>query len=160
MQLRWALGVICLVFCQTARADSADSVGKTGEAGAICGARAPQIEVMVSGLGAGGLLTVELYRPSEADFLRRKSRIGRIRVPAEKPEQTVCFDIESAGRYALAAYHDVDGDRKLDRKWNRLPDEPFALSNNRKLKLRMPEFEDAAFEAGPGSTRVELRLRR
>lgn len=125
-----------------------------------CGSQTPQIEVLVTGVEAKGILTVELYRPSKNDFLRKSSRIQRVRVPAEDNSQTVCFNLTATGKYALAAYHDVDADRDLARKWNMLPAEPFALSNNQPLRLRMPSFEDASFSAGEDTTHVRLELKR
>jgi uncharacterized protein (DUF2141 family) len=130
------------------------------EAGAVCGSHAPQIQVDVAGVKAGGILTVELYAPSARDFLRKASRLHRIRVPAQEGTQTVCFDIASAGSYALAAYHDEDGNRRLARKWNQMPAEPFALSNDRPLKFGMPRFGDAAFKADNDTTLVRLELKK
>mgnify|MGYP005844565293 CR=1 FL=1 len=130
------------------------------EAPAQCGARSPQIYVTVDGVTPQGILTVELYRPSERDFLKKASRIHRIRVPAEQGSQTVCFDIESAGTYALAAYHDLDADRDLDRKWNMMPAEPFALSNDQELEFRMPRFEDAAFRVSDRGGVVRMTLQK
>lgn len=130
------------------------------EAAAECGARSPQIHVTVEGVTPQGILTVELYRPSERDFLKKASRIHRIRVPAERGPQTVCFDIDGAGTYALAAYQDLDADRDLDQKWNMMPAEPFALSNDQKLEFRMPRFEDAAFRVSERGGVVTLTLQR
>lgn len=130
------------------------------EASAQCGARSPQIHVVVEGVTPGGILTVELYRPSENDFLKKASRIHRIRVPAEQGPQTVCFDIEAGGTYALAAYHDLNGDRDLARKWNMMPAEPFALSSDKPLEFRMPRFEDAAFRVSDRGGVVRMTLQR
>ncbi|MFH1516435.1 MAG: DUF2141 domain-containing protein, partial [Pseudomonadota bacterium] len=41
------------------------------EAAAVCGSHAPQIQVDVAGVKAGGILTVELSAPSARDFLRK-----------------------------------------------------------------------------------------
>ncbi|GAW33332.1 hypothetical protein RA2_00368 [Roseovarius sp. A-2] len=130
------------------------------EAPATCGARAPQIRVVVENVTAQGILTVELYQPSEKDFLKKASRLHRIRVPAEQGPQTVCFDVDSAGRYAIAAYQDLDADRDLDQKWNMMPAEPFALSSNKKLALRMPVFDDAAFEVPKQGVKIRIRLQK
>ncbi|MEQ9505785.1 MAG: DUF2141 domain-containing protein [Hyphomonas sp.] len=130
------------------------------EAPAICGAQAPQLEVEVSGVEAKGILTVELYTPSKRDFLRKASRLKRIRVPAENGSQTVCFDLPAAGTYALAAYHDVDADRDLARQWNMMPAEPFAISSKKPLRLGVPRFEEAAFAAGEKTTWIRLELKK
>ena len=69
------------------------------------------------------------------------------------------MNVTGAGTYAVALYHDIDGNRKLARKWNFLPKEPFGLSNNPKLKLRKPRHREAAFEAGPLGADVTVNLR-
>jgi uncharacterized protein (DUF2141 family) len=117
-----------------------------------------QIRAVVADVTAQGLLTVELYRPSEKDFLRKASRIKRVRVPAMAGTQTVCFDVPAPGRYALAAYHDRDADGKLARRLNMLPAEPFALSRGRVEFLRFPKFEDAAIDVGPDGAEVRMTL--
>ena len=129
------------------------------ESSAECGASDMQIEVVVEGVTPVGILTVELYEPSKRHFLKKESRVHRIRVPAGEGSQTVCFDVPEAGRYALAAYHDKDADRDLDQKWNRMPAEPFALSNNKKLGFGFPKFEDSAFDVGEHGKHVVLDLR-
>ena len=131
---------------------------RPGEAPAECGSSALQVEATIHGVTAQGILTVELYEPSERDFLRKASRLKRVRVPAEEGAQTVCFDVPQPGEYALAAYHDIDADRELARKWNRLPAEPFALSNDEPLRLRMPRFEDAAFAVGEDGAAAAMTL--
>ncbi|MEM0985261.1 MAG: DUF2141 domain-containing protein [Pseudomonadota bacterium] len=128
------------------------------ERAAICESGSGQIEVTVDGVAAGGILAVELYRPSERDFLKKASRIHRIRVPARDAPQTVCFEAQPAGRYAVAAYHDVNGNRDLDQKWNRMPKEPFGLSTNPKLKLQVPDFEDAAFDVPENGRSITIAL--
>lgn len=161
MHLGKVLMLMLAIFCQPATAQSLNVLNiRADEAGAVCGKGTPQIEVLVTGVSATGILTVELYKPSERDFLKKASRLKRVRVPAEDGTQRVCFDLPASGMYAVAAYHDIDADRELDRQWNMLPAEPFALSNNRKLKLRMPKFEEAAFKAGEETTTIRLELRK
>jgi len=155
-----SLAVVAAASAVSARAQSGTLDIRPHEAPAVCGAHQPQIAVTVAGVRPGGILTVELYRPSAGDFLRKASRLKRVRVPAGEAPQQVCFDIDGAGRYAVAAYHDVNANRDLDRKWNQLPDEPFALSGGKTLGLAMPTFEDAAFEAGAGGTAIRIELRR
>jgi uncharacterized protein (DUF2141 family) len=130
------------------------------EAAATCGAQTLQIKVIIENVTAQGILTVELYRPSKRSFLKKASRIHRIRVPAQSGEQSVCFDIEQPGSYAVAIYQDLDADRHLDKKWNRMPAEPFALSNKKKLAFAMPKFNDAAFQVPKTGTVIRIELHR
>lgn len=77
--------------------------------------------------------------------------------PSEKPfaEETVsCKHLNDnrvtvllpKGRFAVAAFHDVNGNRELDRNLFRIPAEPFGFSNNPRVVTGPPEFKDAAFQ--------------
>jgi len=91
--------------------------------------------------------------------LSKKGRVRRVRVAAEKGEQTVCMTVENLGRYAAAGYHDKDANRKLKKSMIKVPREPFALSNNPKIKaLKFPKFSDSAFEVVSGGTNITLEL--
>lgn len=127
---------------------------------ATCSAKNLQIKVVISGVTAQGLLTVELYEPSETEFLRKGSRLSRVRVPATDGTQTICFDVPQPGPYAVAAYQDLDSNGKLARKLSQLPAEPFALSNGKVRFLRFPKFEDAAFMVEPTGAEIRMTLQR
>lgn len=132
---------------------------REGDEADLCDANVPQIRVTVNGVEAYGILTVEVYNDDKRNFLSKEGRLRRARVAAENGAQTVCIGVSGAGTYAVASYHDQDGDRKLDRKWNFLPKEPFALSNDPKLKLRKPRHTEAAFEAGELGADIDITLR-
>ena len=131
---------------------------KCDEADACDPAR-PQIRATVHGVRPVGILLVEIYNDNPDQFLESEGRLRRARVAAADTPQTVCLDIDGPGTYAVASYHDLDGDRRLGKKWNRLPKEPFALSTNPHLKLRKPRLSEAAFEAGPLGADIDLMLR-
>ena len=128
------------------------------EAPAVCEPGTGQVAVTVEGVTAGGILAVELYRPSKRDFLKKKSRIHRIRVAAEDGPQTVCFAAQRPGRYAVATYHDKNANRDLDQKINLRPKEPFGLSTNPKLRWGFPKFDEADFEVPEEGTAITIQL--
>ena len=128
------------------------------EAPAVCAPGTGQVQVTVNGVTAGGILAVELYRPSKRHFLKKKSRIHRIRVAAVDGPQTVCFEAQPPGRYAVATYHDKNGNRDLDQKINFMPKEPFGLSTNPKLRWGLPKFEEADFEVPAEGTAITIQL--
>ena len=132
---------------------------RDGDAPDVCDAEVPQIRVTVNGIRAYGILTVEVYGDDTKNFLSKEGRLRRSRVAAEDGPQIVCINVPGAGTYAVASYHDQDADRELDRKWNFLPKEPFALSNDPKLKLRKPRHYEAAFEAGALGADIAVNLR-
>lgn len=124
----------------------------------VCNEQTTQVRVLVNGSIGGGMLTLELYNDPE-HFLSKKGRIRRVRVPSVVGSQTVCLSENLTGRYAVAGYHDIDGNRKLKKKWNKAPREPFALSNNPAIKeLRFPKFSESAFELVYGGTNITLEL--
>jgi len=128
------------------------------EAASDCVPGTGQVQVTVEGVTAEGILAVELYRPSKRDFLKKKSRIHRIRVAAENGPQTVCFEPQTPGRYAVATYHDKNGNRDLDQKINLMPKEPFGLSTNPKLRWGIPRFDEADFEVPEEGLEITIQL--
>ena len=49
------------------------------------------------------------------------------------------------GTYAVAAFHDANGNGKLDTMMG-IPKEGFAFSRNPKMQPRAPHFNEASFE--------------
>jgi len=136
-------GAISHVFAASASAGSNDAENRVRshpvleiyefEAADICDLEKNQVRMTVTGLTGGGILTLELYNDPD-HFLSKKGRVKRVRVPAQMDTQTVCMTYDRLGTYAVAGYHDVDGNRKLKKNMIKVPREPFALSNNPKLK--------------------------
>ena len=71
----------------------------------------------------------------------------------------VSFPDVAPGRYAVAAYQDIDGTGSLRRGKLGIPLEPFGFSNGAGLSSK-PKFEAAAFAVGAGDRRVNISLRR
>ncbi len=113
----------------------------------------------MNNVGAGGVLNVELYDDPE-HFLFKAGRKRKVRIPAAEGQQTVCMNLEQPGTYAVAAYHDIDGDRKLKKQWNMLPREPFGLSNNPGQQFGFPKFSDAAFTTGSLGADIVIDLKK
>ena len=128
------------------------------EAPDTCDPEIAQVRVTVNGVSAGGILSVELYHDPD-HFLYKKGRTKRIRIPESESQHTVCFTLEKQGTYAVATYHDKDGDRKLDKKWNMTPKEPFGLSNNPEPQFGFPKFSDSAFTTDELGADITIDLR-
>ena len=52
------------------------------------------------------------------------------------------------GRYAIKAYHDIDGDGRMNTNAFGIPTEPYAASNNAPSTMGPPAWADAVFEVG------------
>ncbi len=67
----------------------------------------------------------------------------------------------SAGSYAVAVSHDLNGNRKTDTNFVGMPKEDWGVSNNVRPKFRAPRFEEARFEIKDGEpARLEVRVAR
>lgn len=118
----------------------------------------PQIRVNVIGVTAKGIMKLELYKSDEG-FLRKKGRLRWIRDAATDGPMRMCINVDEPGRYAVAGYHDLDGNRKLKQKWDFTPREPYGLSNNPVIKeRRMPGFDEAAVDVGPEGIEIDFIL--
>jgi uncharacterized protein (DUF2141 family) len=116
-----------------------------------------QIRVTVNNVTREGILKLELF--GEKDFMRSSGKLRRIRVPAEEGSMRVCIHVAEPGEYAVVGYHDKDGDRKLDKKWNFKPKEPYGLSNNPEIKsLRLPKWEETKFDVPSDGVDIVINL--
>jgi uncharacterized protein (DUF2141 family) len=147
-----------LLFMSLANAEESLDI-RSYEAADPCKPEISQVRVTVNGVGSGGILSVELYHDPD-NFLNKKGRTKRIRIPASEGQHTVCFNLEKQGTYAVAAYHDVDGNRKLNKKWNMMPKEPFGLSNNPEQDFGFPKFSDSAFRTDTLGADITINLQK
>ncbi len=63
------------------------------------------------------------------------------------------------GRYALALYHDMNDNWKLDKNFVGYPKEPYGFSNNYRPIFSGPSFEDCVFEVKEsGTSHLKIKL--
>jgi uncharacterized protein (DUF2141 family) len=105
-----------------------------------------------------GALRIGLY--SEPKTFRKEAQALAIQqIPARAGNASVRFTDLPAGRYAIMAYHDEDGNGELNRRFGMFPTEGYALSNNPTV-MGPPSFEDSAFEVVEGGeNRVRMEIR-
>jgi uncharacterized protein (DUF2141 family) len=63
------------------------------------------------------------------------------------------------GHYAVAAFHDEDGNGELKKDWLGRPREGWGVSRDAQGHFGPPHFEDAAFEARGDTMTIHFRLR-
>ena len=147
-KLTWPLLLLALSLLSPIATHAGETLNiRPQEAPDACNARSAQVRVTVNNMKAGGVLNVELYDDPD-NFLFKKGRKRKVRIPAADGQQKVCMNLEQPGTYAVAVYHDIDANRKLKKRWNLLPEEPFGLSNNPKQQTGFPRFSDSAFTTG------------
>ncbi|MFH7027007.1 MAG: DUF2141 domain-containing protein [Heteroscytonema crispum UTEX LB 1556] len=72
---------------------------------------------------------------------------------------TFTFKDLKAGSYAVAAYHDANGDRTLNRNNLGMPVEGFGFSRNPEVTTSAPKFGDAAFLLAGTNTNIQIKLK-
>lgn len=165
-----ALAVVCFGMVATSTATAKDDSRPLSEIGVERGLELydtdaadkcilgfHQVRVTINNVSREGILKLDLM--IENDFMRSSSKLRRIRVPAEDGPMRVCIHVPGAGEYAVVGYHDVDGDRKLNKKWNFRPKEPFGLSNNPVIEsLRLPRWEETRFTVPHDGVEIAINL--
>lgn len=122
--------------------------------GAGSGADAAELRLSFPGLQPTGQVAYAVYA-DEASW-------GRRRGPIDSGTALVGQDIVlklPTGRYAVMAYHDRNGDLKLNTLPIGLPTEPYGFSNNSRGAFGPPAWRAAVFKLDEPGARHVLRLR-
>ena len=108
-------------------------------------ALAGELTVTLAGIAHDkGGIRVGLYDRAET-FRKEDKAVAVLAGPATPGQASVVFADVPAGRYAVMAYHDEDGDGGLDRFMGMIPTEGYALSNDPEVS-GPPAFDQCAFE--------------
>ena len=115
-------------------------------------AAAADLEVRVEGLrSSDGDVRVALHRHMEdAKFPGDSGVVGAIMRPAASGTVRVIFADVAPGAYAVAAFHDADGDGELAQNFVGMPTEGYGFSNGAVGFMGPPSFADAAVNVGEG----------
>ncbi|NJO40041.1 MAG: DUF2141 domain-containing protein [Cyanobacteria bacterium CRU_2_1] len=71
---------------------------------------------------------------------------------------TYTFENLPYGTYAIAIYHDTNGDEQLDRGAFGMPTEAYGFSNDAPAITSPPRYEDAIFLLAGSDTTIQIRL--
>ena len=110
-------------------------------------------------LSSAGLMAVTLYGNNPSKFLAKRGSLYVGRSPAHKGVTETCIFVPQPGIYAVAVYHDLDGNRKLNRNLFGFPTEPVGFSNNPNLFIGIPSFNSVRFRVQQSGQRITVRLR-
>src|SRR5712691_480561 len=93
------------------------------------GAQAADLEVNVARIRSSqGNVNVALYA-DEATFLKDNERLAGVRIPAQPGTVSTTFTKLKPGTYAVAVYHDENGNGRLDKNFLGIPREGYGFSN-------------------------------
>ncbi|ATQ45131.1 DUF2141 domain-containing protein [Caulobacter mirabilis] len=88
----------------------------------------------------------------QAGYEGKGKAVSTFAVPVTGDSASLIVPGLAPGRYAVKAFHDVDGDGKMATNPFGIPTEPFAFSNDARGAFGPADWADAAFEVGPGET--------
>ena len=86
---------------------------------------------------------------SEAAFKGGEPLVGA-RIPVSGATAAQTLTGLKPGRYAIKAYHDLNGDGRMNTNPFGMPTEPYAASNNAPSRMGPPAWSDATFEITAG----------
>lgn len=105
-----------------------------------------------------GIIWVGIYDSSNY-MIKEKAIIEWLDV---RSTGKLSLDIPSLdfGTYAIALFHDINGNGELDQNFIGVPMEPFAFSKIPKSKWRLPKFEEIQFQFVQNGQVLQTRLKR
>jgi uncharacterized protein (DUF2141 family) len=96
---------------------------------------------------------------SEKGFPKDSSAaLERVFCPIERSQSTCRFEPVPAGTYAIACFHDENGNGKCDTGFLGIPTEGTVVSNHAKGFMGPPSFKDAKFAFTGRPTELRLRM--
>jgi len=121
-------------------------------------ASAGELLVAVTGVrSAAGEVGCALFAAA-SDFPSGTGSAAQWR-PAQASGVTCRFDGLKPGVYAVAVFHDVNGNRRTDTNLVGIPTEDYGFSNNARPAMRAPRFDEAAVQVKEGApVRISVRL--
>ena len=118
-----------------------------------------QITIVFTGISTPtGAVLFSVY-DSEAAFDGEGKPVRAASVPATGTSVETVLAGLPAGRYAIKAFHDIDGDMKMAINPFGMPTEPFAFSNDAVGNRGPAKWGAAAFTVTAGSNRHTITIR-
>lgn len=118
----------------------------------------PRLAITVTNArNAAGDVVVTLYGSDPRAFLEQ--RIALAEAPIRGSAAQACFALSAPGDYAVSVFHDENNDHILNRSLIGLPQEGFGFSNDARVGLGPPSFNDARVTVAAGGASIAIRLR-
>ena len=118
------------------------------------------IRVEIGGLRNGkGEVMCSLYASAEGFPTQDKKALAHARSAIAAGRGTCLFAGIEPGTYAVAVFHDENGNGKLDSNFLGIPREGVGSSNNAKGHFGPPKFGDAAFRFPGGLLELKVTIK-
>lgn len=109
---------------------------------------------------AKGKIVVTLYGNDPERWLKPEGSLYIYTVPARAPVTRICLVLPGPNRYAVAVYHDRNGNGRIDRNFLGVPTEGGGLSGNPSLVgLVWPKLSPSLISVDRAGTARTIKLR-
>jgi uncharacterized protein (DUF2141 family) len=120
--------------------------------------KGPAVLVNVRGIKeASGRIRVQSYPATHGAWLAKGRWLHRIETRANSGSMSFCVPVSAEGKYGIAVRHDLNANGKTD-----ISSDGGGFSNNPSINifnLGKPSVSKAAFQVGPGVTRITINLK-
>lgn len=113
---------------------------------------------LTSTVAKGGDLHLAVY-DSDQSFELRQEVLSVVR-PASGGALSFEVELPARGNYVLAAFHDLNGNGKLDTNLFGAPTEPYGFGKQAPSKWREPLFAEIATPITGGATDLQIALKK
>lgn len=118
-----------------------------------------ELTVVLKGVKVQGTLYVSLYDKEKGFPMQSDNAFkNNIKVVASSTEKVVFKDLPY-GEYAISAWHDENGNGKMEKSLIGIPKEGIGVSNDAKGKMGPPKFKDAKFQLNTVSKIIEITVK-
>lgn len=120
----------------------------------VCFSQTGTVIVKINGItNTKGGIEIGLYNKKESFPIYTENFKGASITPS-KSGVTYTFKNVPIGTYAIAAFHDENENKKIDKNWFGIPTEHYGFSLNKYGKLGPPDFNDVSFKITKGNTKT------
>lgn len=118
------------------------------------------LNIVAEGMrNSDGLLAMTVYADNRRDFLAKGGSIWVGRVDARQGETRGCVFLPDTGVYAIALYHDENGNRNFDRTGLGLPAEGYGFTNNPSTLAGLPSFNSVRLNVPKTGLTTRIRMK-
>ena len=118
------------------------------------------LEIKMEGLiPEKGTIRIGLYNSAAAFADEANPNHAQVVSVGKNATQIIKFEGLPEGKYLVAAYQDVNGNKKIDKNILGIPTEAYAFSNNVFAKWKSPTFDEAAIKLEKPVEAIKLKFR-
>jgi len=143
--------VAAFLIASTSAAGQQPSAGESPTTG--------RIVIHVTGLGSSKApLRIAVFN-TEQTWLRDGSALYRTILDPDGPQGEWTIERAAYGEYAVAAFHDTNGNGELDRNFFGMPKEPYGFSNDARGVFGPASWQDARVRVNAPVTDITIELK-